>query len=99
MLRAERDLRAFWGVPAEVNFPCTGARAEIDQSSRRTVDKYNILLYDFLDIEYIAGMDRGQPHGKIPTTPIIFSSVESSIMNMIIIRSLAPTRSARKYYC
>ena len=31
-----------------------------------------------LDIEYIAGMDRGQPHGKIPTTltRIKFSSVE-----------------------
>jgi hypothetical protein len=30
-----------------------------------------------LDIGYIAGVDWGQPHGKIPTTPIIFSSVKS----------------------
>ena len=39
-----------------------------------------ICIFISLDIEHIAGMDWGQPHGKVPTTPIIFHSVKLPVI-------------------
>jgi hypothetical protein len=62
--RSETRLGARTGVPAQLGRSTLTGRA-------MTVERREYLI---LDIEYIAGMDRARPHGKIPTTLIMLDS-------------------------